>query len=71
MNREHLLQFDLTFDRDRASDVIARCLAQGKVQLGEMDSVELLKCYDLVSCPLNLRRMLMGLPISEKAWDIR
>jgi len=56
MNREHLPQFSLTYDKDKANDVIARCLAQGKVQLGEMDSVELLKYYGFSLLPSRLAK---------------
>jgi acetate---CoA ligase (ADP-forming) len=56
MNREHLAQFTLAHDRDEAAAVIARCLAQGKVQLGEMDSVELLKCYGFSLLPSRLAK---------------
>ncbi len=56
MNRDHLAQFDLTFDRERAAEVIARCLAHGKTQLGEMDSVELLRCYGFGLLPSQLAK---------------
>ncbi|MGO9213246.1 MAG: acetate--CoA ligase family protein, partial [Syntrophales bacterium] len=56
MNREHLAQFTLAHDRDEAAAVIARCLAQGKVQLGEMDSVELLRCYGFSLLPSRLAK---------------
>lgn len=45
LHREHLAQFDLTHDREGASCVIAQYIAAGKTHLGEMDSMELLKCY--------------------------
>ncbi len=45
LHREHLAQFDLTHDREGASRVIAQYIAAGKTRLGEMDSMELLKCY--------------------------
>jgi acetyltransferase len=56
LNRDHLPQFTLEHDRDEAASVIARCLAQGKVQLGEMDSVELLKCYGFSLLPSRLAK---------------
>jgi len=56
LNRDHLPQFSLVHDRDEAAAVIARCLAQGKVQLGEMDSVELLKCYGFSLLPSQLAK---------------
>ncbi|MCX5836429.1 MAG: acetate--CoA ligase family protein [Deltaproteobacteria bacterium] len=45
LHREHLAQFDLTHDREGAARVIAQYLAAGKTRLGEIDSIELLKCY--------------------------
>jgi acetyltransferase len=56
LNRDHLPQFALAHDGDKAADVIARCLAQGKIQLGEMDSVELLKCYGFSLLPSQLAK---------------
>jgi acetyltransferase len=56
LNRDHLPQFTMTHDKDKAADVIARCLAQGKVQLGEMDSVELMKCYGFSLLPSQLAK---------------
>ena len=56
LNREHLPQFTLAHGRDEAVGVIARCLAQGKIQLGEMDSVELLKCYGFSLLPSQLAK---------------
>jgi acetyltransferase len=45
LHREHLAQFDLSHDRDRAARVIAQYLAEGKTHLGELDCIELLTCY--------------------------
>jgi len=45
LHREHLAQFDLSHDRDGAARVIAQYLAEGKTHLGELDCIELLKCY--------------------------
>lgn len=45
LHREHLAQFDLSHDRDTAARVIAHYLAEGKTHLGELDCIELLKCY--------------------------
>jgi acetyltransferase len=45
LHREHLAQFELTHDGEKAARVIKEYLATGKTHLGEMDSVELLKCY--------------------------
>ena len=38
-------RFELQSDRARAAAVIRGCLAAGKTRLGEMDGLELLKCY--------------------------
>ena len=56
INREHLPQFDLTFDKDKATSIINNCIARGKLQLGEMDSVELLKCYGFGILPSKLAK---------------
>jgi len=56
INREHLPQFEMTFDKDRATSIINNCIAQGKLQLGEMDSVELLKCYGFGLLPSKLAK---------------
>ncbi len=45
LNRPHLEQYVLEHDTERAAGIIANCLADGKTHLGELDGVELLKCY--------------------------
>jgi|AntAceMinimDraft_14_1070370.scaffolds.fasta_scaffold26503_3 acetyltransferase len=45
LNRSHLEQYELESDKDRAASIIAKCLADGKTYLGELDGVELLECY--------------------------
>ncbi|MEW6670257.1 MAG: acetate--CoA ligase family protein [Thermodesulfobacteriota bacterium] len=45
LNRQHLAQFSLKTDRDRAAQIIADSLSAGKFHLGELDGAELLKCY--------------------------
>ena len=45
LNRQFLAQFDLDHDTDTAKQIIADCIAQGKTQLGELDGLNLLKCY--------------------------
>lgn len=45
LHRVHLPQFDMTHDKEQAALVIGQYLAAGKTRLGEMDSIELLKCY--------------------------
>ncbi len=45
LNRQHLAQFSVSHDRERAAQVIKDCLAQGKTHLGELEGNELLECY--------------------------
>lgn len=56
LERIHLPQFSLTHDKAGAAGIIARCLAQGKTNLGELDSVEILKCYGFNTLPANLAK---------------
>ncbi|MBU4317323.1 MAG: acetate--CoA ligase family protein [Proteobacteria bacterium] len=45
LNRQHLAQFTLEHDRERAAAIIADCLAKGKTRIGELEGNEILKCY--------------------------
>lgn len=54
LNREHLPPFTLQQDRAAAAEVIRRCLAAGRTRLGEMDGLELLKCYGFSTLPTKL-----------------
>ncbi len=54
LNRQHLAQFSLTHDRDRAAQAIKRCLDQGKTRLGEADTHEILNCYGFDVLPTYL-----------------
>ena len=45
LGRRILPEYDLTFDTARASEIVARYLAEGRTVLGEEDGQELLKCY--------------------------
>ncbi|MFC1798596.1 acetate--CoA ligase family protein [Thermodesulfobacteriota bacterium] len=56
LNRQHLAQFDLAYDRDRAGEIIAGCLALDKCRLGELDGLELLSCYGFDVLPVKLAR---------------
>lgn len=56
LNREHLPPFKLTHDKARATEVIKGCLAAGKTRLGELDGLELLKCYGFDILPTKLAK---------------
>lgn len=56
LNREHLPPFKLTHDKARADEVIKGCLAAGKTRLGELDGLELLKCYGFSTLPTKLAK---------------
>ncbi len=56
LNRQHMAQFKLKHDKKRAAAVIRDCLAAGKTRLGELDGVELLKCYGLNVLPTKLAK---------------
>jgi acetyl coenzyme A synthetase (ADP forming)-like protein len=45
LNRQHLAPFDLRHDRQRASQIVQEWLNAGKTHIGEMEGIELLKCY--------------------------
>ncbi len=56
LHREHLPPFSLTYDYTEAAAVISRCLAAGKTHLGELDGLELLKCYGFSTLPTKLAK---------------
>jgi acetate---CoA ligase (ADP-forming) len=56
LNREHLPPFKLQQDQAAAAEVIRRCLAAGRTRLGEIDGLELLKCYGFSTLPTKLAR---------------
>ncbi len=45
LGRQILPDYDLTFDTQRAKEIVAQTLAEGKTVLGEDDGQELLACY--------------------------
>ena len=45
LNRQHLAPFDLRHDRQRASRIVQDWLHAGKTHIGELEGIELLKCY--------------------------
>lgn len=56
LNRQKLPQFKFEHDKKRAAALIKKCLEAGKTQLGELDSVELLKCYGFNVLPTKLAK---------------
>jgi len=45
LNRQHMAQFELRHDRQRAAQIVQDWLAAGKTRIGELEGIELLKCY--------------------------
>ena len=45
LNRQHMAQFQLVHDRQRASQIVQDWLDAGKTHIGELEGIELLKCY--------------------------
>ncbi|HBD07225.1 MAG TPA: acyl-CoA synthetase [Syntrophobacteraceae bacterium] len=45
LDRQHLAQFQLEFDQDRAGEVLRTCRQEGKSCLGEADAREVLRAY--------------------------
>jgi acetyl coenzyme A synthetase (ADP forming)-like protein len=45
LNRQRMAQFELRHDRQRASQIVQDWLAAGKTHIGELEGIELLKCY--------------------------
>lgn len=64
MNRQSLAQFKLTHDTKTAGEIIKKCMADGKDYLGELDGLDILKCYGLPVLPTELATS------EEKAADI-
>ena len=56
LNRQHLAQYNLKFDRDRASQIIKDCLARGKTRLGELDGIGILESYGFSVLPTKLAK---------------
>ncbi|HVO66959.1 MAG TPA: acetate--CoA ligase family protein [Syntrophales bacterium] len=56
LDREHLPQFELKHDREKAAAIIARSLAQGETHLCEADCVGLLNCYGFDVLPSRLAK---------------
>jgi acetyltransferase len=75
LNRQHLAQYRLTFDRERAARIIQDCIARGKTRLGELDGIGILESYGFRVLPTKLARTSqeagaiaaeMGLPVVLK-----
>ena len=56
LNREILEEFTFLHDRAGAGRIIEDCLAAGKTHLGELDGLELLKCYGFNVLPTKLAK---------------
>ncbi|MBS0012532.1 MAG: acetate--CoA ligase family protein [Desulfobacterales bacterium] len=54
LTRTILPQYDLTFDRDRAKQIVDECLKSGKTVLGEHDGARLLQCYGFPTLPVEV-----------------
>jgi len=75
LNRQHLAQYRLTFDRERAARIIRDCIARGKTRLGELDGIGILESYGFRVLPTKLAQTSqeagaiaaeMGLPVVLK-----
>jgi acetyltransferase len=75
LNRQHLAQYQLTFDRERAARIIKDCIARGKTRLGELDGIGILESYGFKVLPTRLAQTAddaaaiaaeMGLPVVMK-----
>ncbi|PQP33807.1 acyl-CoA synthetase, partial [Desulfobacteraceae bacterium SEEP-SAG9] len=56
LNREILEEFTFLHDRAGAGRIIEDCLVAGKTHLGELDGLELLKCYGFNVLPTKLAK---------------
>lgn len=56
LNRQHLAQYPLTFDRERAARIIRDCIARGKTRLGELDGLGILESYGFRVLPTKLAK---------------
>jgi len=64
LTRQQFAPFKLTHDRERASELIQKCLAEGRTRLGELDGNALLQCYGIPVLPTALAKT------AEEATDI-
>jgi acetyltransferase len=56
LNRQHLAQYPLSFDRERAARIIADCLDRGKTHIGELDGIGILESYGFSVLPTRLAK---------------
>jgi acetyltransferase len=56
LTREQLPPLEINHDKERASRIIADCLAAGRTRLGELDGAEILKAYGFHVLPARLAR---------------
>lgn len=56
VNRQHLANFKLGHDKERADKIIADCIARGDLRLGELVGNQLLSCYGFPVLPTVLAR---------------
>jgi acetyltransferase len=56
LNRQHLAQFTLKHNKERAAEIIENSLAAGKTYLSELDGLELLKCYGFNVLPAQIAK---------------
>jgi acetyltransferase len=56
LNRQHLAQFSLEHDTERAKKIIKDSLAAGKTHLGELEGNGLLECYGFSVLPTQLAK---------------
>jgi acetyl coenzyme A synthetase (ADP forming)-like protein len=56
LNRQHLAQFELRHDQDRAAKIIADCLKAGKTHIGELEGIGLLESYGFKVLPTCLAK---------------
>ncbi len=51
IQRQKLAQFELHHDKDSATEIIKKCMNSGQTYLGELDGLDLLKCYGFQILP--------------------
>ena len=56
LNRQHLAQFTLKHNKERAAEIIENLLAAGKTYIAELDGIELLKCYGFNVLPAEIAK---------------
>ncbi len=56
LNRQHFADYDLVFDKQRADEIVSKCIADGELLLGELVGNELLKCYGFNVLPTLLAK---------------